>query len=295
MQPASTLISAFLWMSAALTSFSILAVGARELASELETFQILFYRGLVALCILFPIILVTNRRRFFTIQPGTHLLRHTAHFVGQAAWFYALGIIPLAEVFAIEFTVPVWTAIMAALIMGERLHGHRVIAVIAGLCGMLIILRPGIEIIQPAALILLAGTLCYGLAHTLTRKLSFKDNALTILFYMTVMQLPMSFFLADTNWEMPSLQAIPWIMLIGFTGLSAHYCMTRALAVADVTIVIPIDFLRLPLIAIVGYLLYQETVDSFLVIGAALMFAGNIYSLKQEQKRINAARSQNSS
>lgn len=286
MQTNTALLRAVLWMSAALTSFSVLAVGARELADDLNTFQILFYRGLVALAILVPVIAWTNRRFFITRQSKWHLLRHSAHFVGQAAWFYALGVLPLAEVFAIEFTVPIWTAMMATLLMGERLHHGRLVAVILGVIGMLVILRPGLGILHPAALILLGGTVCYGLAHTLTRKLSFKDHTLTILFYMTVMQLPMSLSLGGSEWQRPSADTLPWIALIGITGLTAHYCMTRALAVADVTLVIPIDFLRLPLIAAVGYVLYNEQLDSLLVLGAIIMLSGNIYSLHHEQKRL---------
>jgi drug/metabolite transporter (DMT)-like permease len=219
---------------------------------------------------------------------GLQIVRNLAHFGGQFGWFYGLAFIPLAEVFAIEFTGPIWTAFWAALLLGERLTRPRLITILLGMVGLVIILRPGLQGVHPAAFAVLASAVGFALAHTLTRRLAQNDTPLCILFYMTLIQLPLGLIPSLTNWVTPTVALWPWLLLVGFGALTAHYCVTRALLLADVTVVMPMDFLRLPLIAIVGTLFYQEAFDPLVLLGAAVMLLGNWINLSAESRRLRA-------
>ncbi len=289
MQPAraarSPVALAAAWMAGALLSFMAMAVGGRELAGGLSTFQILFFRSLIGLGAISLLLWRAGWGQARTARPGLHLARNLAHFGGQFGWFYGLGFIPLAEVFAIEFTTPIWTALWAALLLGERVTGPRAAAVGLGLAGLLLILRPGLQGVHPAALAVLASAVCYALSHTLTRRLALGDTPLTILLYMTVIQLPLGLIPSLAGWRWPAAELWPWLVVVGLSALSAHYCMARALALADATVVVPLDFMRLPLIAVVGALLYGEPLSALVLAGAALMLLGNWINLRAEGRR----------
>lgn len=274
---------AALWMVGALASFMLMAIGGRELAGHLSTFQILFFRSVIGLLVIGAIVLRQDRRLMRTEQFGLHLLRNLVHYGGQWGWFYGLGLIPLAEVFAIEFTVPVWTALLAALILGERLTRGRIIAIVFGLVGMLVILRPGVAAVQPAALAVLGAALGYAMAHTFTKKLTRRDAPLTILFYMTLIQLPLGLIPSLFGWVTPTPILWAWLTVVGIGALTAHYCMTRALILADATVVVPMDFLRLPLIALVGFLFYNEPLAWSVLVGAVIMLVGNLINIRGER------------
>jgi len=150
---------------------------------------------------------------------------------------------------------------------------------------VLLILRPGLAVVHPAALAVLLGAVAYGVSHTLTKKLSGYDRPLTILFYMTLMQLPLGLVPSLFDWTTPSLAMWPWLIAVGLTALSAHYCMTRAFLLADATVVVPLDFLRLPLVAVLGFLFYGESIEWFVFAGAILILAGNLLNIRGERAK----------
>ena len=271
---------AALWMSGALVSFMAMAISGRELAAELTTFQILFFRSLVGLAAVVILLQRSGWTQVRTQKFGTHLVRNLAHFGGQYGWFYGLAFIPLTEVFAIEFTVPIWTAILATIVLGERMNRLRALAVTLGFAGILVILRPGIAIVSPAALAVLGGALGYAASHVFTKRLSSTDTPLAILFYMTVIQLPLGFVPALPGWVWPSAPLWPWVAVVALTALSAHYCLARAFRLADATVVVAMDFLRLPLIAVVGFVFYGEALQIWVLVGAVIVFAAAWLNLK---------------
>jgi drug/metabolite transporter (DMT)-like permease len=271
---------AALWMSGALVSFMAMAISGRELAAELTTFQILFFRSLVGLAAVVILLQRSGWTQVRTQKFGTHLVRNLAHFGGQYGWFYGLAFIPLTEVFAIEFTVPIWTAILATIVLGERMNRLRALAVALGFAGILVILRPGIAIVSPAALAVLGGALGYAASHVFTKRLSSTDTPLAILFYMTVIQLPLGFVPALPGWVWPSAPLWPWVAVVALTALSAHYCLARAFRLADATVVVAMDFLRLPLIAVVGFVFYGEALQIWVLVGAVIVFAAAWLNLK---------------
>lgn len=263
-----------------------MAIGGRELSAHLSTFQILFFRSVIGFLIVGFFLWCSNWRQIITKHLRVHVLRNISHFGGQFGWFYGIAFIPLAEVFALEFTVPVWTAVLATLLLKEQVTRARVTAIVFGVLGVFLILRPGLAVISPAALAVLGSAFCYALSHTLTRRLALVDTPLTILFYMTVIQLPLGLVTSIFDWTTPSLVMLPWIIVVGVAALSGHYCMARALAIADAIVVVPMDFLRLPLIAAVGFLFYGESLDWLVLAGGVVMFTGNFLNIQGEKKRI---------
>jgi drug/metabolite transporter (DMT)-like permease len=274
-----------LWMGGAVVSFSVMAIAVRELLRTLGVFEILFLRSLVSLVLIAAVLPVTGWQGLRTQRFGLHVVRNLFHFSGQYAWVHAIAWLPLATVFAIEFTMPVWAALLAIPILGERLNRGRVFMLVLGLAGILIILKPGLAEVKPAALVMLAGSFAYAATMIGTKRLAHGDTALSILFYMSVIQVPLGLIPALPGWVTPGLADLPWIIAVGAMGLSAHFCMTRSLRIADASLVVPIDFLRLPLITAVGMLFYGEPLELSILLGAAVIFAGTYTSIRLEARR----------
>jgi len=269
----------------ALTGFSFMAVAAREVSSELSTFHILFFRSLFALLILSFIFSLKGWSHLNLNNYSLHFNRNLSHFIGQYGWFYGIAALPLAEVFALEFTVPVWTAIAAYFLINEDINRYKIFAIILGIIGVIVILRPGIEFIHPAAFAVLFGAASYGIAHTLTRKLALQTNVLSILFFMSFLQLLFTLPAVFYDWPDITVETFYFLILITSLGLIAHYAMSEALALADATVVIPMDFLRLPLIIVLAYWLYNEAIDGYLIAGALIMLTGNMINVLYNAKR----------
>jgi drug/metabolite transporter (DMT)-like permease len=280
-----------LWMGGAMLSFAVMAVAARELLHTMGFFETLFLRSLVSFLLMLAVLPRFGLGVLRTQRFGLHVVRNVLHFGGQYAWVYAIAMLPLATVFALEFTMPVWTAVLAVPILGERLNRGRIVMLVLGLAGIFVILKPGFAIVQPAALAMLAGSFAYASMNIATKRLAESDSAIAILFYMSAIQLPLGLFPALPQWVTPGIAELPWIIAIGAAGLSAHYCLTRALRIADATLVVPIDFLRLPLIAAVGMLFYGEPLELSIMLGAAVIFAGTYYSIRRESRKPGIDRS----
>jgi drug/metabolite transporter (DMT)-like permease len=172
------------------------------------------------------------------------------------------------------------------LILGERLNRGRIVMLALGLAGILIIVKPGVEPVSPAALVMLVGSFAYAATMIATKRLAGNDTAFAVLFYMSAIQVPLGLIPALPGWITPGLADLPWIVAVGASGLSAHFCLTRALRAADAIVVVPIDFLRLPLIAVVGMLFYGEPLEFSILLGAAVIFAGTYFSIWRESRAI---------
>lgn len=270
-------------MSGAVLSFALMAVAVRELQRHMGSFEIVFMRSLVMLVIVLALLPRSGISSLKTRKLALHVWRNLIHFLGQVLWVYSIGALTLATVFAIEFTMPVWTALLAWMFLKEKLTGPRLAQLGLGLAGVLIILRPGGGAFHPAALAMILGSLCYAASFIFTKRLSSTDSALAILFWMSVVQTPISLVAAAPQWVAPVAADAPWILAIGAGSFSAHYCMTRAMKLVDAMVAVPIDFARLPLIAVVGALLYGEAFDPLVIAGAAVIFAGTYFSLSRER------------
>jgi drug/metabolite transporter (DMT)-like permease len=273
-----------LWMGGAVLSFCAMAVAARQLLAHMGPFEVVFMRSVVMLAIVLALVPRAGAALLRTRRFPLHVLRNLVHFAGQYAWVFAIGALPLATVFAIEFTMPVWTTVLAAAFLNERISFPRLVMLALGLAGVLVILRPGFALVQPAALVMLAGALAYAASLILTKRLSASDAPLAVLFWMSVIQLPIALAASWPGWANPTLADLPWIALVGVGSYTAHYCLTRGLKIADASVVVGIDFIRLPLIALVGAAAYGEALDPMVFVGAVIIFAGTYFSLSRERK-----------
>ncbi|PWE29561.1 EamA family transporter [Pararhodobacter marinus] len=291
-EPQQQPLKAALWMCGAILSFVLMAVSGRAVQAELNTFELMFWRSLLGFAIILLVIRVGsgNLSLARTQHWKLHLVRNVFHFFGQNMWFYGLMMIPLSQLIALEFTSPIWVVLLAPLLLGERLTGLKLMVTVAGFIGVLIVAQPGV---QPLNAGHAAGVLCaMGFAMNLifTRKIMQFDRVLTVLFWMTLSQTVMGLVLAiGAGFTWPSLALSPWLVVIAVTGLSAHFSLTSALRHAPATLVAPMEFARLPIIALVGFALYAEPLDPFVFLGAAIIFSANFANLILGSRRRAAA------
>jgi drug/metabolite transporter (DMT)-like permease len=277
-----------LWMSGTLLSFIIAALSVRALAKNLSVFEMMTVRTAGGVAILSALMLVRPelyaglKWRRMALQ-GT---RGVIHFGSQTCWALAITLLPLATVFALEFTIPAWVALLAVLFLGERMTASRAAALAVCFVGVLVILRPGFEAFKPAALIMLLGALFFAITAIMTKKLITTETTFAILFWMNLIQLPLNVAGSDPLFF---LRLEPWMTLplIGVTagGLLVHYCLTNAFRCADAIVVIPMDFVRVPLIAVIGWAFYGEHLDAFVFAGAGLIMIGVLWNLRAEAQR----------
>ena len=275
-------------MSGALLGFSATAVAIRALASTLGVFEMLALRNVIGLAILGAAVVArpSLRAGFGARRLPLQVGRNLVHFGATYAWALGVTLLPLATVFALEFTAPAWVGLLAALILKERLTGSRIASIALGFIGILVILRPGAEAVQPAALIVLGAALGFAISTVLTKSLTGTETTFGILVWMNLIQLPLN--LAGSEPLFPSklgLADLPAAVGVGVGGLLSHFCLTNAYRHGDAIAVIPLDFLRLPLIALVGAVLYAEPLDPFVFAGAAIIIAGVLQNLWAETRR----------
>lgn len=280
----------FAWMLGSLVSFAGVALSVRGLQGAMTVFEMLAIRNIGGLIILGGMMLLAPGpdQTMRMAKPRIHLLRNTAHFAGQALWVWGVTVLPLATVFAIEFTTPCWVALFAVLFLKERMTLGRGMAIILGFVGVLIILRPGMESFRPEALAVVLAAVFFGVQITTTKFLTGTNATWTIMFWMNLMQLPMNMLANMALGQSPlivgKLSLGIWLPVVGIaiTGFLAHYCLTNAFRHGDATLVVPIDFLRVPLIALIGWLFYNETPELAVLLGALVVIGGVVVNLVAE-------------
>lgn len=285
MQPVT---QACLWMIGAIVSFSLMAVAGREVSVTLDTFEIMMYRSFVGIILVVVIGGFAGTLKQVTGRKWrAHVVRNAAHFTGQNLWFYAITVLPLAQVFALEFTTPIWAILMAPLILRERITSTGLIAAAVGFVGVLIVARPNGDTDLSGLMSAASAAVAFALTALLTRKLTRTESITTILVYLTCTQAIFGIVLAgiDGDITLPDATSLPWVVAIGCAGLLAHFCLTKALSLAPASIVMPIDFARLPTIAVIGMWLYAEPLELAIFIGAGLIFAGNYFNIWTSRPR----------
>ncbi len=278
---------AALWMTGAIASFSSMAIAGRELSVTHDTFEIMFYRSLVGICVVTLILSLTGKwHQVSTYRLGLHGIRNLMHFTGQNLWFYAVTVIPLAQVFALEFTQPIWVILLSPLLLQERLTPVRVMSALIGFAGILIVARPGAVPLSAGVLTAALSAVFFALTTISTKTLTRFASIGCIMFWLTVMQAVLGLIAAgiDGQIALPTLATAPFLLLVGLAGLLAHYCITNALAIAPATVVVPFDFARLPTIAVIGMILYHEPLDHWTLLGAAVIFSGIFMNVQAENR-----------
>ena len=280
-------LKAAVWMLGAIASFSTMAVAGREVSFALDTFEIMLFRSAVGVIIVaFAAIAFDTWRQINREQFSLHFFRNIMHFIGQNLWFYAVTVIPLAQVFALEFTSPIWVILLSPLILGERITLVRAVAALMGFLGVLVVTRPDMAGVNAGVTMAASSAIFFAFTIIFTKRLTRTQSITCILFYLTVLQLGFGLVTAgyDGDIALPNTETLPWLVLIGVAGLLAHFCITNALAIAPATVVVPIDFVRLPVIAIIGMLVYGEALDLWVLLGAGIIFAGNYLNIWSETR-----------
>ena len=276
---------AALWMIGAIISFTSLAVAGRAISGQLDTFEIMLYRSIMGFGIVLAVAKSVGTLSEIDLKHfRLHLLRNIFHFTGQNLWFFALPLIPLAQLFALEFTSPIWVLLLAPFFLGEGLTLRKIAIAALGFIGVLIVARPEIGAVNIGIIAATCAAIGFAGAAILTRKLTVQNSLTKILFFLTGLQIIFGLLCAgyDGDIALPSVAAAPWLILIGAAGLAAHFCMTKSLSLAPASLVMPVDFARLPLIAVIGVVFYGESLDFYLVLGAALILAANYLNLKRQ-------------
>ena len=280
---------AALWMIGAVISFTAMAVAGREAGLTFDTFEIMTYRSIAGVVIVTSILIATGRLHLVrTPRIGMHVGRNIAHFTGQNLWFYAVGLIPFAQLFAIEFTSPLWVILLAALFLGERLTGVKVLAGFLGFVGVLMVLRPGTQALEIGHIAVAGAAIGFAVTAIFTKKLTQTEHIGTIMFWLTLIQLVFGLvtaYLYDGALTWPEgWQWLP-LLVISLTGLTAHFCLTTALTLAPASVVMPLDFVRLPAAAFIGVLFYGEPLSVWVILGAALIFGANYLNILSSQPK----------
>ncbi len=285
-------LQAALWMTGAVVSFTAMAVAGRAVSLDLDTFEIMMYRSAIGFVIVLIIAKASGTLGQVTTRSlGVHAVRNLFHFSGQNLWFYAITVIPLAQVFALEFTSPLWVIVLSAIILGERLTVTRGVAAVLGFIGILIVTRPSADTMHIGQLMAALAAIGFAGSAVFTRKLTQTETITCILFWLTAMQLVFGIVAAgyDGDIALPAASSWPWVTLIALCGLCAHFCLTTALSRAPATVVMPMDFTRLPVIALVGVAVYAEPVDPFVALGAAVIFGANYFNIWVESRKHTAS------
>ena len=280
-------LKAAIWMTGAIASFSTMAVAGREVSFALDTFEIMLFRSVVGVIIVvFAAIAFGTLRQINRQQFSLHFARNIMHFIGQNLWFYAVTVIPLAQVFALEFTSPIWVILLSPLLLGERITLIRAAAALMGFIGILVVTRPNMAGINTGVIMAASSAIFFAFTIIFTKRLTRTQSITCILFYLTVLQLGFGLITAghDGDIALPNTETLPWLVLIGVAGLLGHFCITKALEIAPATVVVPIDFVRLPVIAIIGMLAYGEILDLWVLLGSGIIFASNYLNIVSETR-----------
>jgi drug/metabolite transporter (DMT)-like permease len=268
------------WMAGWLTLMVVIAVAGREATRELSVFQIMLMRSVLGMSLLWPLVHAAGGLSAMRTQRlPQHALRNGVHYAAQYGWFVALTLIPLAQLVSIEFTMPIWSAVLAVFFLGERMNGRKWLAVLLGLLGVAVIVRPSAGTVDAGQLIALVCAFGFAISVVLVKSLTRTEAAITVIFWMLVIQSAIGLVPALLVWQWPSAQTWGWVVVVAFCGTYSHYCFARAMQHADTTVVVPMDFLRVPLTALAGWLVYSEQVDLLTGLGVLLILTGNALNL----------------
>ena len=264
--------------------FAAMSLLIRHVSTELHALEIVFFRNFLAVAWMLPWLMRVGVRGLRTKRLGAYALRATLGIVGMTAGFTSYTLIPLSDATALTFTAPLFAAVIAAVFMGEVIRVRRWTAIIVGFIGTMIVLRPGVDAIQVGALLALVNAVTMAIGNLLIKSLSRTESTEAVVTYMVLLLTPLSLIPALFVWQWPSWNALFWLLLLAGCGTAGHWCLTRSYIKADVTFIMPFDFLRLPFTALLAYMAFAETPTIYTWVGGAVIFASTFYIVHRERK-----------
>jgi drug/metabolite transporter (DMT)-like permease len=260
---------------------------------KFDAFEIVFFRALIGIFIVIPLV---SKSGFVTLRTNRlpiHLVRTLFALFAMATLYYALALIPVAQAVALTFLIPLFTTISAGTVLREKVGRHRWGATLVGFGGALIIIRPGIvELSLPVLLVVLSSALYAG-AWSSVKILTQTDSAAVTVFWMNLLMVPLTAIPLIFVWVPPGTEDFLPIAIMALSGWAAHFCQARAFETADASAVMPFDFLRLPLGVLFGYLLFAELIDVWTWTGAVVIFLAGYYITRREGLKKRAQTIQN--
>ena len=273
------------WMAMCMLSFAGVAVSVRALSSHLPIIEIVLFRAAFGVAVSLPWLFLSGIGGLKTTRFPLHFARSAVNGVGMLCWFTSLGMMAIGDVLALQFTTPLFLVLLAALTLGETVDLRRWVATAIGFGGALIIIRPGFREIGPGIFFVLTAAALYAGNHAMTKPLADTDSGGLIVFYMNAIHLPVFLALAPLVWVDPVLGDVGWVVLLGICGATSHIFLARAVRLADLSYLAPIDFLKLPVAAGAGDFLFGDSSGPWTWVGAAVIFGAGYYNILHERAR----------
>ncbi|MGB0629522.1 MAG: DMT family transporter [Alphaproteobacteria bacterium] len=266
-------------------AFSGMHSTIKFVSADMHPFEIAFFRNFFGLVALAPFFVRHGLAPLKTTRIGLHIGRVSLNIGSMIAFFYAISITPLAEVIALSFAAPVFATFLAIFFFREMVGPARWIAILMGFAGTLVILRPGYEEIALGPVLAVLAAMTWGGAVMIIKSLSRTDSSLTITAYMVIFMTPLSLIPALFVWQWPTWEQLAFLALVGAFGSAGHLTMNQAIKLAPTNVVMPIDFVRLIWVAIIGYFIFAEVPDIFVWIGGAMIFASGLWIAHAENRK----------
>lgn len=271
-----------MWLVTSCVFFASMNAMIRHLSGELDSLEIVFFRNFIGLLVMVPWLARQGFGALRTKRIGGLASRSLIGFVSMLLWFWALGRLQLDHAVSLSFTAPLFATIAAVILLKERIRARRIIALAVGFGGVLIVLRPGAVVIEGASIAAIVSSACMALSIVLMKSMTDTESPGTLVFYQVLLITPISFVPALFVWEWPSLDAWIWLVLLGSFASIGHYFFTRAFACAEATALMPFDYVRLPMVAAIGFVVFGDIPDLWTWIGAAVILGSSVYVAHRE-------------
>tara|TARA_B100001123_G_scaffold364390_1_gene422732 strand:+ start:233 stop:1105 length:873 start_codon:yes stop_codon:yes gene_type:complete len=269
---------------ASIVLFSIMNIFIRKAAENLHVLEVVFFRNLLAFILMLPILKSTGLVAIKMNNTKLFFLRGFFGAIGMVAGFTSLTLIPLAQATAISFSKPIFITIGATIFLGEIIKARRITAIIIGIIGMLIIVQPGVNSFSFGIILAIFGALAHSLNALIVKKLTLTDTPQAIVTWMVIILIPITFIPAITVWEWPSFETWLYLWGIAIVGTLAHFLWTKSYSMADITSLEPIAFIKLPIMALIGWMIFSEIPGTWTWVGGLTIFMSTIYISHREVK-----------
>ena len=271
-----------IWIILASACFALMSVTIRLAARDVDPLEVVFFRNVFNLLFMTPWFIKIGFAGLRTDRFGLHCFRTASSLTSMFLWFTALTLLPLAEATSLSFTAPLFATVGAAIFLAEDVRLRRWLAVVLGFVGTLIILRPGLEVVTPGALLMLAGSVFVATSILLVKVLSRTESPNTMVLMVALIATPISAIPLFWVWEMPQGITWVWLAFVGAAATGGHLCFNRAMVSADASAVLPYEYTRLIFVALMGFFLFSEVPDAWTWVGSLVIFGAGIYIANRE-------------
>jgi len=268
--------------------FSIMVIFIRKASENLHILEVVFFRNLLAFIVMLPLLTSTGLAAIKMNNTKLFFMRGFFGAIGMLAGFTCLTLIPLAQATAISFSKPIFITIGATIFLGEIIKARRIAAIIIGIIGMLIIVQPGVNSLSFGIMLAIIAALAHSINALIVKKLTLTDSPQAIVMWMVIILIPITFVPAVTVWQWPSFETWLYLWGIAIVGTLAHFSWTKSYTMAEITSLESIEFIKLPIMALFGWMIFSEIPGTWTWIGGSIIFISTIYISRREAKATNS-------